>query len=402
MVASSRSKRLPMIVCTIVGGFVLAGLSILFGSGRYRSQPWRDVVTGQAETPFSSPSLARWRRMIEENFAGDQTCAECHRKEFEAHRRSGHSRTMTPMHASDWARQLVDDRVHDDPIRDQKFEYAMHGEQFFVRDVRNPQFPAVAVTWLLGSGIHAQTPVFVDEPSQRGVEFRWSYLANIDDVAMTPNHDDFMRFSEGSIECYGRPMDAADLRSCLGCHSTIGPPAELPLRDEFYVANVGCERCHGPRKRHVELAHLGQADAVKPLQTFESADAYMDVCSQCHRDATTVSKEALPHEVARFQPYGLKQSRCFTQSPAKLTCSTCHDPHDTTSHDRGMYIERCQRCHEPTQFAICPESPQGDCIDCHMPATEWTQGIEFHDHHIRVWPNRRALKTKPRGQVDGS
>ena len=110
----------------------------------------------------------------------------------------------------------------------------------------------------------------------------------------------------------------------------------------------------------------------------------MDSCAQCHRDETKVSADSAAHELVRFQPLGLKRSRCYLESPDNMTCSTCHDPHDTVSHDRAVYREQCQQCHQPDTSRDCPTLPSGDCVQCHMPAVEWTAGISFHDHWIRV------------------
>lgn len=291
---------------------------------------------------------------------------------------------MIPMRDSGFAAQLAADVLYPDPRRPQTFEFAMNEHQFVVRDADDPGLPALPVTWLLGSGAHAQTPVFVDSQTQRGVELRWSYLASDDAIGLTPEHERFDRYEGQTQQCYGRPLDTSDVRSCLGCHSTIGPPANLPIRADLYVANVGCERCHGPRKEHVLLAQQGRGDESKPLVQYESADAYIDACAQCHRDESSVAPDALPHELVRFQPVGLKRSRCYTQSAEKLTCSTCHDPHDTVSHDRNVYIEQCTQCHQPQRDPLCSASPHGDCIECHMPVTQWTSGISFHDHEIRI------------------
>ncbi len=328
-------------------------------------------------------ALAAWRALVTVNFAGDAACAECHAREYEAHLRSGHSRTATPMAQSALAQRLAS-QSYTDPRRQQTFQFELVGDQFFVRDIDRPDMPTIPVMWLLGSGTHAQTPISVDEQTQSGVEFRWSYLAHEDALGTTPDHERFDDFREGTIECFGRPLDSAGIRACLACHTTLNPPPQLPILQSLYVSNVGCERCHGPRKKHVEQAYAGLAEETKPLLQYESASAYMDACAQCHRDETKVSPQSPPHELVRFQPYGLKRSRCYLESSGNMTCSTCHDPHDTVSHDRIAYKDQCQRCHQPGTASVCPESPAGNCVECHMPAVEWTAGISFHDHWIRV------------------
>ncbi|WP_442508037.1 multiheme c-type cytochrome [Novipirellula sp. SH528] len=334
--------------------------------------------------PRLQQAVSGWNQLISANFAGDQACAECHEKEFQAHLRSGHSRTLTRIHDFSLASKLAEIGHYQDPQRDQNFEFSQTESSLLVRDATNAAGVAVPVTWLLGSGTHAQTPIAVDERTQSGVELRWSYFANRDQLGLTPDHERFDDFAVGTIECFGRPMDATDIRACLGCHSTLTPPPSLPIMNSLVVANVGCERCHGPRKKHVELAHLGHAEEAKPMLQYETAEAYMDACSTCHRDESSVKPDATPNELVRFQPYGIKRSRCYLESSGKMTCSTCHDPHDTVSHNRALSIDQCNQCHGNASRSECSHHPAGDCIQCHMPAVEWTAGISFHDHWIRI------------------
>lgn len=327
--------------------------------------------------------LHDWNNLIAANFAGDQACAECHPSEYEAHQRSGHSHTAMVMSQSSLASELSQLESYQDPRRDQEFEFSLVDRQFLVRDAAQPDI-LLPVTWLLGSGTHAQTPIAVDEATQRGVELRWSYYPDDDRVSVTPDHDRYDEFATGTLECFGRPMDDADLRACLGCHSTMMPPPNLPVMNSMIVANVGCERCHGPRKKHAELAHQGRADEVKPMLRYETAADYIAACATCHRDASSITPDMTPDELPRFQPYGLQRSRCYLETPGNMTCSTCHDPHDAVSHDRARSIDQCNACHENGSLSKCSHQPGGDCIDCHMPLVPWKSGIAFHDHWIRV------------------
>ncbi|SMP66978.1 Cytochrome c554 and c-prime [Neorhodopirellula lusitana] len=365
--------------------------------------------------PRARQSVDAWRQFVSAKFAGDHSCAECHEAEYAAHQRSGHSRTLTLMHQSPLADKLAEQGSYQDSRRDQTFQFKttpnhssnvspkqasdQPSEAFLVSEAAHAAGVVVPVTWLLGSGIHAQTPIAVDEITQSGVELRWSAFAGQEDIGITPDHERFDDFQAGTIECFGRPLDASDIRACLGCHSTLAAPPSLPIMQSLVIENVGCERCHGPRKDHVTLAKQGLAEQAKPLLKYETAEAYMDACATCHRDESSVQADATPSELARFQPYGIKRSRCYLETPGNLTCSTCHDPHDTVSHDRSRSIAQCKQCHGGTEDGpstkhvgpipidsqtVCPDQPSGDCIECHMPAVSWTAGISFHDHWIRV------------------
>ena len=343
-----------------------------------------EIKPKTAEELTARDPAAAWKQFLSANFAGDQACADCHRKEYEAHQRSGHSHTAIRMSESDLADRLTKLGVYEDPRRDQKWVFSKRDGQFLVQDETHPTMPPLTVSWLLGSGTHAQTAIAVDEKRGQGVELRWSWLANQSGLGLTPDHEQYDDYHRNSIECFGRPMQGSDVLACLGCHMTVGPPPGAPLRPEYFIANVGCERCHGPRQQHVELAKLGRGGESKPLINYQNSEEYITACAQCHRDENNISATAEPHELVRFQPYGLKKSQCYLNSGGQLSCAYCHDPHDATSHNRSEYIQQCQSCHQvEQQSTVCPVKPQGDCIDCHMPAIEWTAGIKFHDHWIR-------------------
>lgn len=325
-----------------------------------------------------------WKDLIEANFAGDEACVECHRSEYEAHQRSGHSHTAMLMNESPLASKLFNQKIYKDPQRDQVFEFTQTQGQFLVRDAKHAADVSIPVTWLLGSGSHAQTPIAVDEATQLGVELRWSAFPKNNRVGLTPDHERFGDFAKGTLECFGRPMNGADIRTCLGCHSTVISPPNVPIINSMVVENVGCERCHGPRKKHAQLAHQGRAEEAKPMLQYETSADYMAACATCHRDASSITSDMEPNVLPRFQPYGIQRSRCYLETPGNLTCSTCHDPHDTVSHDRQRSVEQCLDCHQEGARTTCTHQPSGDCIECHMPLVPWSSGIAFHDHWIHI------------------
>lgn len=339
-----------------------------------------DPAAPTDQRPSATSAAKHWQDTINAHFAFDHACEECHLEEFKAHQRSGHSRTATRMELSELSTRLSGKRFND-PRRQQVYQFSAQTGQFIVSLAGEADFP---VHWLLGSGTHAQTPVSIDPTTGHGVEFRWSWLAHQHNLGLTPDHDRFDDYRKHSLECFGRPLDPQQALACLNCHMTAVPPQGVaPLRDMFYP-NVGCERCHGPRKEHVRLAKLGRAEQVKPMFTYDNPQVYLDQCAQCHRDESNIPADAEENSLARYQPYGLKKSRCYQQSNA-MTCSTCHDPHDRTANDRRIYIEKCLQCHQTPQQVTCSVNSAGDCIQCHMPAVEWTSGIRFHDHQIRIF-----------------
>lgn len=350
---------------------------------------------------------ADWQQFLEANFAGDDSCADCHQEQSLAHQRSGHSRTATAMSEASIAEELTS-IPYQDPRRDQQFQFQQTPSGFDVQTNDAGQTVDFPVHWLLGSGTHARTPVSIDPVSGFGVEFRWTWLASSQSLVVTPDHERFDDYRQHSLECFGRPMDPTQARACVGCHMTAVPPENVTPTPNMFVANVGCERCHGPRKKHAELARQGRGDEVPPAFTYDDPEMYLKRCAQCHRDEFNIPSDSEPNALARYQPYGIQQSKCYLNSATKMTCSTCHDPHDRVSTDSEAYNQTCLNCHATSERSNCSLQPAGDCVQCHMPAVEWHSGVSFHDHWIRV-PQQRTIDDEtsrnesavPTGQAEG-
>src|SRR5262249_49533477 len=154
------------------------------------------------------------------------------------------------------------------------------------------------------------------------------------------------------------------------------------------IPNVSCERCHGPGRAHVEAARAGKTDLKMPFGLDSwTAESQLRLCGQCHRHPDRAPPGGVYPEnrqLARFQPVGLMQSKCYTRSGGQLSCVTCHDPHARASPDRSSYEAACLKCHESAPQAVCRVNPTRGCIDCHMPGIDSGQGILFTDHWIRL------------------
>jgi hypothetical protein len=68
----------------------------------------------------------------------------------------------------------------------------------------------------------------------------------------------------------------------------------------------------------------------------------VDFCGACHRTWADVVQGGFAGVInARFQPYRLQNSRCWqaTKGDARLTCTTCHDPHEELNLNPGCTIK---------------------------------------------------------------
>lgn len=156
-------QRLALIVIMFL---ILTAITVSCTDDKPRPSQ-RESQTGnsqQATSPVSGRDPESvWKQFLTANFAGDLACAECHRKEYEAHQRSGHSHTSVLMSKSNLAGRLAQMSAYEDPRRDQRWLFAIRDDQFTVQDETHPTMPALSVSWLLGSGTHAQTAIAVDE-----------------------------------------------------------------------------------------------------------------------------------------------------------------------------------------------------------------------------------------------
>jgi len=195
------------------------------------------------------------------------------------------------------------------------------------------------------------------------------------------------------------PLNLPATTSCLHCHvSLLRPP--LAGTDNYYsgppflYAGVTCERCHGPGAVHVQHPEAPISYPVNPSKLSPSLRD--QVCMQCHLEGNAAIERAGKH-IYDFQPgddlfayvryyvltgnvpaglratsqfEALAESACKRKSGDALTCTTCHDPHQSIApQDRVAYFRgKCIACHGE-KFAAKHHRNQLDCTSCHMPAS---------------------------------
>lgn len=158
---------------------------------------------------------------------------------------------------------------------------------------------------------------------------------------------------------------------------------------------IGCERCHTGALEHQTAALHGSREHMPPDLSQSPPSELNETCGQCHRtwEAVVRGNKTGSIDNVRMQPYRLTNSQCFDGLDKRLSCVTCHDPHQPQITSVSAVDKTCLSCHatgtratavEHEHPKICPVGTH-DCATCHMPKVQLLGGdIAFTDHQIRV------------------
>ncbi|MBL8174914.1 MAG: tetratricopeptide repeat protein [Bryobacterales bacterium] len=248
-----------------------------------------------------------------------------------------------------------------------------------------------SIHFAIGSGNHAVTYVH-RTPQGRLLELPLSWYRSLNAWAMSPGYD-----STAHLDMRREISDA-----CLFCHAAYptSPAARAAPK------SIDCARCHGDTTAHLKKPARGTI--LNPAHL--APGRRLEVCLQCHLETVSQGIADSFRQPRRgtfsFRPgeplenyklyfdradspdtrlevnhsgYRLLQSACYQQSPGKLTCTTCHDPHTAKARNA------CAQCHPAPRHA----SPSGpDCTSCHMPKrpTNDAPHVAMTNHRIRARP----------------
>jgi hypothetical protein len=210
---------------------------------------------------------------------------------------------------------------------------------------------------------------------------------------------------------------------CLACHTEALPPRAWPMQlapaaDVWRPRGIGCGACHAHGAEHgawradeLAGARPSQEDPLRAPASLARIQQ-VSVCAACHLQGDA-RIELDPGRLAIPEPGGdllerravfvaaqptdeigfvsqverLVLSRCYT-ADARMTCTTCHDPH--TAGDEPRLRAACERCHasEDCHSRDAAARAQRDCVDCHMRKSLVfdVSEVEIHDHWIRTHP----------------
>ena len=378
-----RNTRTRLILA-IAAGVIALILTVLVSNGTFDGPDPQEQIGLAWIKPVGSETA----------YAGNQACQECHAREFRNHAASPHSHTA----------QLI-------PLQQERPEFhssqtvtdERSGAVYTVRQgagvnevvaTLGAQNKAATARWIFGSGTHART--YVAQDGDKFLQLRITHYTA----------DNTWNFTPGSV--LGAPIEKAlgdaytpgQVAACFGCHSTVLTGSRQHLDFDHSILNVGCESCHGPSRLHVESeknaeknAGSGagsQATIIKP--PLHDGAQIMQLCGSCHRFPVAVKDEnaASETQLARFPGVALPRSRCFIASNGKLSCITCHNPHQSTKQQQlKSFDDKCIGCHTAPHGTSCSRNMKSNCVNCHMPAEPVARNLplRFHNHWIRKQPH---------------
>lgn len=230
---------------------------------------------------------------------------------------------------------------------------------------------------------------------------------------------------------------------CAECHSTdVKKRYDATTRSfetQYASIDVGCEACHGPGSRHVELANanalessqlkgfamdlaarghwsFADGESIARRQEPLNSNTQIDTCGRCHARRSTLGdyhygadlldthRLALV-ETPLYWPDGQIRDEVyvygsFIQSKmhqAGVVCSNCHNPHSGQLLAEGNAL--CAQCHQPerydqTQHHHHPAGSEGgQCVSCHMPEQIYMGVDGRRDHSMRIPRPELSLTT---------
>lgn len=362
------------------------------------------------------------------------TCAVCHSKIAADFAKTGMARTFRSANQGNLSELQSLDLDHQ-ASAEHFSALELNGRQYVRRDAvkgREKEIDAFEerIDYLIGSGDQSVSYLHRTADGQL-TQFPVSWYTSEGRWAMSPGFDrpDHSGFSRAityrCMFCHNAYPDVAE-----GAGNWDGAtvfPAKLP-------EGIDCQRCHGPGSDHVAAARQGkgpkeiQAAIVNPARLTPQREN--EICLQCHLETTSMQ---LPGSIMRFglsvfsyragqplsdyilyfdhapgtgyddkfefvsAPYRLRKSACFTASEGRLTCTTCHDPHQEPSPEelQQRTDRACLKCHESRIAALVSRSAHTesrDCATCHMPRRQSQDAIHVSvgDHWIQRPPKSAA------------
>ncbi|NNE46053.1 MAG: tetratricopeptide repeat protein [Rhodothermales bacterium] len=359
-------------------------------------------------------------------YVGRDACKDCHKENYETYVASEMGRSFKKATLSNSDANFADVTPLFDSQNNMFYLPFNRGEELFIMEFRTVGEDTThkrieKIDYIVGSGHHTNSHIM----DVNGYLFQMPLTWYVQDGRwdLPPG------FVDGNRR-FDRPIEV----ECMSCHN--GQPEHVANSGNRYrqvPEGIGCERCHGPGKYHVDEMEAGRLVDTTRFIDYSivtpgrlPADQQFDLCQRCHLQGTayTVAPSsfldfrpgtALGDVIKVFQPrYAdsldqfimashpdrLRMSDCFRVAREAdsgyepMTCVMCHNPHvgiDSTA-TTDLYNTVCQNCHSVDRSNLCSEDVEvraaanDDCWSCHMPisSSKDIPHVTITDHNIRI------------------
>jgi len=248
---------------------------------------------------------------LTQEYVGAGQCRECHEKEYDEWRMSGHARIIH--------------RVGDPEIR---------------RIPLPPGYMRKDVSYVIGG--FRWKALFLDKKG---------YL-----ITSGPDGHGRNQYNLGD-KTWADYLPGKRIRyDCGECHTTgFSPEGHQKglegIAGTWRFEGVQCEACHGPGGKH--------AGTGLKADILINADA----CINCHGKKPL---DEIPLEGVFLQEY-TEANQLLKSSMGVFSCAVCHNPHRSTP---LLILKKCESCHQEAAIEYrgsYMELRGVKCIDCHMP-----------------------------------
>ena len=290
------------------------------------------------------------------DYAGNKACARCHSAIYESYQKTSMA------HASGPAIDALTpaEFTH----KESGIHYRIYGENGRAwLSFDRPGDPAVQgkreLLYYIGSGRRGRSYLFETDGFLFESPVNWYADKQVWDMAPA-----YQKARE-------MPLNLPAYTSCLNCHVS-GMQAPAKDTDNRYPTppflhnGVSCERCHGPGTAHANGGEIINPAKLTPARRDE-------ICMQCHLEGK-VAIERPGRHVYEFRPgqeltdyvryfmstdsqasnlgavsqvEALAQSQCKKKSGDAMSCTSCHNPHQSPAPAERVayYRGRCLACH---------------------------------------------------------
>ena len=380
-------RRSTWSLCVRIAAFLLIGSGL-----RVAAQQATNVHGSPADIP---------------GYVGNQPCAECHAAIYTSYMRTAMAHASGPANEN----LIAGEFTH----KPSGVRYSVYrdGDKIWL-DFERPGDPLVhgkrEFLYYIGQGRRGRTYLFSVDGFVFESPINWYADRQLWDMA--PAYANATEI----------PMNLPATSSCLHCHvsgirAPLGGSENRYPSPIFFYSGITCERCHGPG-----AAHLHGGPIVNPAKL--PPQLRDQVCMQCHLEGNAAIERVDKHiynykpgeDLSDFTRYfvltgnvpaglratsqfeSLAQSRCKEKSGDKMTCTSCHSPHEALAPENktAFYRAKCVACHGAA-FAAKHHRKQQDCTSCHMPrrASSDVAHTEVTDHRIPRYLEAKAIPSPP-------